>query len=236
MFHLLLNLLTVTHVIVGKAFTAAKLNLSGGCPLSLEQLTRWKHLDGIEIMNVGDLEVEFIIGCDPPEAHWSLDQMVENGHQPFPVKTVLVWILFGPLGKDNATTNSLCLLSSYKEIEQQLVTLYNREFSEHNALSFEDLKAVKQVSTSISLENGHFVVGLPWKRSSSGLPNTFSLAKHRLTQRKKRFALNPESFMKYKELIQRHFDLGYAIPAPNDVSGCDVRRYPPHHPVINTKK
>ena len=228
-----------SHVIVDQAFTTAKLSLGCGCPLSSEQLTRWKHLDGIEIRNVGDLEIELIIGCDTPEAHWSLDQRVGNRHQPFAVKTVLGWILFGPLGKDNATSNSLCLLSSCKEIEQQLVTLYNREFedvSEHSALSIEDLEAVKQVSTSISLKDGHFVVGLPWKRSSSGLPNNFSLAKHRLTQLKKRFALNPELFTKYKDLIQRHFDLGYAIPAPDDVSSSDVRWYLPHHPVINTKK
>ena len=111
-----------SHVIVDQAFTTAKLSLGCGCPLSLEQLTRWKHLDGIEIRNVGDLEIELIIGCDTPEAHWSLDQRVRNKHQPFAVKTVLGWILFGPLGKDNATSNSLCLLSSCKEIERQLVT------------------------------------------------------------------------------------------------------------------
>ena len=100
----------------------------------------------------------------------------------------------------------------------------------------EDLKAVQQVSTSISLKNGHFVVGLPWKHSSSGLRNNFSLAKHRLTQLKKRFALNPKLFTKYKDLIQRHFDLGYAMPAPDDVSSSEVRWYLPHHPVVNTKE
>ena len=75
-------------------------------------------------MNVGDLEIELIIGCVTPEAHWSLDQRVRNIHQPFAVKIFFGWILFGPLGKDNATTNLLCLLSSCKEIEQQLHNRY----------------------------------------------------------------------------------------------------------------
>ena len=76
---------------------------------------------------MGRLEIELIIGCDTPEAHWSLDQRVGNRHQPFAVKTVLGWVLFGPLNKSDATTNSLCLLSSCKELEQQLATLYNHE-------------------------------------------------------------------------------------------------------------
>ena len=42
--------------------------------------------------------------------------------------------------------------------------------------------------------------------------------------------------MKYKELIQRHFDLGYAIQSPNDVSFFDVRWYLQPHRVIITKK
>ena len=100
-------------------------------------------------------------------------------------------------------------------MEQQFVTLYNREF--------EDVS--QQVSTSISLKDGHFVVRLPWKRSSSGLSNNFRLAQHRLTQLKKRFALNPELFTKYKELIQRRSDLGYAISAPDDVSNSAVGWY-----------
>ena len=69
-------------------------------------------------MNVGDLEIEVIIRCDAPKTHWSLDQKVGNRHQPFAVKTVLGWILFGLLGRDNTTTNSLCLLPSCEEIEQ----------------------------------------------------------------------------------------------------------------------
>ena len=79
-------------------------------------------------------------------------------------------------------------------------------------------------------------MGLPWKQSKSGLPNNVGVAQQRLTQLNKIFALNPELFTKYKELIQRHFDLGYAIPAPSDVFSSDVRWYLPHHPVTNTKK
>ena len=63
------------------------------------------------------LDIELIIGCDTPEAHWSLDQRVGNRHQLFAVKTVLDWVLFGHLNKGDATINSLCLLSSCKEVE-----------------------------------------------------------------------------------------------------------------------
>ena len=76
-----------------------KLNLGCGYPLTLDQLKRWKHLDSVEIRNVGRLEIEHIIGCDTPEAHWSSDQRVGNRHQPFAVKTVLSWLLFDPLNK-----------------------------------------------------------------------------------------------------------------------------------------
>ena len=62
-----------SHVTVDQAFTMTKLNLGCGYPLTSHQLKRWKHLDSVEIRNVGRLEIELIIGCDTPEAHWSLN-------------------------------------------------------------------------------------------------------------------------------------------------------------------
>ena len=35
----------------------------------------------IEIMNMGNQEIELVISCNTPGAHWSFDQMVGNGHQ-----------------------------------------------------------------------------------------------------------------------------------------------------------
>ena len=80
-----------------------RLSLTFGATYTLETF------DGIEIRNVGKLEIELIISCETPEAHWSLDQRVGNRHQPFAVKTVLGWILFGPLGKDNANMQTRCV-------------------------------------------------------------------------------------------------------------------------------
>ena len=227
-----------SQVTVDQTFTLTKLNLGCGYPLTSHQLKRWKHLDDVEIRNVGRLEIELIIGCDTPEAHWSLDQRVGNRRQLFAVKTALGWVLFGPLNKGEAATNS-CLLSSCKDLEQQLAILYNHEFedtSEHCGMSIEDSEAVKQVSNSITLENGRFVVGLPWKRSKSGLPNNVSVALRRLKQLKKRFVLDPDLYTKYKNLIQRHLDLGYATPVPDDPIYSGNKWYLPHHPVINAKK
>ena len=78
-----------SHVTVEQAFTMTKLNLSCGYPLTSDQLNRWKYLDGVEIKNIGKLEIELIIGGDTPQAHWSLGQRIANRHQPFAVKTLL---------------------------------------------------------------------------------------------------------------------------------------------------
>ena len=85
-----------------------------------------------------------------------------------------------------------------------MVTLYNHEFediSEHRGLSIEDSDAVEQVSNSISLEHGHFVVDLPWEQNKSGFPNHISVAQRSLMQLQKRFVLDSDLCTKYKNLI-----------------------------------
>ena len=83
-----------------------------------------------------------------------------------------------------------------------MAILYNHEIedtSEHCGISIEDSEAVKQVSNSITLENGYFVVGIPWKRSKSDLPNNVSVALRRLKQLKKRFVLGPRLLYEIQE-------------------------------------
>ena len=122
-----------------------------------------------------------------------------------------------------------------------LERLYDAEFrdiADDIAYSLEDKAAVAQVSDSIRLVEGHFEVGLPWRKDKCELPNNWATASRRLYQLGQRFARDPSLKEAYSAVIRRHIDCGYIVPVPEKQLRSDYlpRWYLPHHAVINPKK
>ncbi|WP_239110333.1 reverse transcriptase domain-containing protein, partial [Streptococcus dysgalactiae] len=204
---------------------------------------RWAHLSDIPFEEIEEEEVVLLIGCDIPEAHWSLEQRVSGRKQPYAVKTLLGWVLFGPLGGyDRRQRNINCLCADNSDIAMQIKTLYNQEFEDvsnpKTSYSVEERQAVDIVKEGAKLRGIHYEVPLPWKIYHAKMPDNKRLAEKRLHQLAKRLLRDTELFEKYKTVIQRHLDKGYLKPyepITNRVLS-SPRWYVPHHAVFNPKK
>ncbi|KAK4467585.1 hypothetical protein MN116_000249, partial [Schistosoma mekongi] len=75
----------------------------------------------------------------------------------------------------------------------------------------EDKKALSIVESSTSLVDGHFQVGLPWKRGRPELPNNYEMASRRLKCLRRRFARDRHLLEKYRLVMNRHLSKGYIV-------------------------
>ena len=208
-------------------------------PPPKERLANWTHLKDVSVGELDDKHVGLLIGCDVPEAHRSLEEKVGSPKQPLARKTILGWIVLGPWTR--SLNGDRSVLHSSLEVKDLLTRLYDSEFNDLEggpAPSVEDRSAVDQVNNSIRLIDGHYEVGLPWRKCKEDLPNNKAMALRRLTQLKRKFLRQPELFSAYKDIIRRHVEYGYITGVPQHQLRPEYlpHWYIPHHAVLNPKK
>ena len=225
---------------VETAYAVENLSIGAGCFPRQDELDRWAHLRDLKFERLENTHIGILIGCDVPEVHWSIEERLGTRKQPFAKRTVLGWILLGPLNKelgDRASSNN----TSARHVEELLDRLYDAEFRDIDdgvTYSVEDRAAMLQVSDSAKLVNGHFEIGLPWRKDKHELPNNWTTANRRLYQLGRRLGREPGLREAYQIVMKRHIDCGYIVPVPDHQlrGGYLPRWYLPHHAVINPKK
>ena len=108
--------------------------------------------------------------------------------------------------------------------------------NESEAMSVEDKHALKIMESSITNEDGHYKIALPWRDEAAVLPNNMVLAHARLRQLKRKLSRDRILHQRYTETVQDYIAKGYA----QEVNHIDTHSkhiwYLPHHPVINVNK
>ncbi|MBM6549290.1 hypothetical protein [Streptococcus dysgalactiae] len=149
---------------VDNAYSVHDLPLGTACLPKSVELSHWKHLSDVVFKDIGEAKIEILLGCDTPEVHWPLDHRIGGRREPFAVKTVLGWVLLGPLRVDGS--DSIVRHTTTNEpVEHMLSRLWDHDFGdddEKTALSLNDIQAIEKVQRSLRLVDGHFVIGLPW--------------------------------------------------------------------------
>lgn len=248
-----------TRVVVAKRIKLELTPLEGGRPLevadaytvsdlpmraarSLKTLSeRWSHLRAVPFMEHNSTEVDILIGCDIPEAHWVLDQILGGRTEPFAARTVFGWTLFGPLNTQSGNLPSInCMNVTIGELEENFRRLYDAEFSDtasdQKALSIEDKEALATVSDQTRWVDGRFEIPLPWRKGTDHLPDNRLLAQRRLESLKARLNRDVDLRRRYAETMQRNIDLGYCEKVEDNMMRPGRTWFLPHHPVINPKK
>ena len=129
-------------------------------------------------------------------------------------------------------------------LHQQMERMFRNDFNEpmvasKTAMYVEDRRALAQMEASVKIVNGHYQLGLPWRKKSVRLPNSQEFAMKRLNNLKKRIQCDPHLFEKYKETIDCYVSSGYARQAPHEeleVNEDTPVWYLPHHPVFHPQK
>ncbi|CAH8494788.1 unnamed protein product [Dicrocoelium dendriticum] len=224
---------------VERAFAVPSLPIQASCHGTQAEARKWPHLADLDFEEIRDPRISLLIGCDIPEAHWVLDQRLGGCKEPYAIKTLLGWIVLGPLGSAMRRVASVNgIWAADIPIADQIQMLYNAEFSDFDALelsmSCEDSAVVAKTEAGTRLVHGHYVVPLPWRDGSEVLSSNRVMAEKRLAYLKRRLLRDGGLFSKYTQSINSMLDKGYAVRAPAKTGPrC---WYLPHHAIVNPKK
>ncbi|XP_034057151.1 uncharacterized protein LOC117536415 [Gymnodraco acuticeps] len=212
-----------------------------------EDLYAWPYLDSVEIPAI-DADVELLIGTNSPEVMEPWEVINSRGKGPYAVRTLLGWVVNGPLRGGNESGSSCPTVTanriSIAHIEELLVKQYNHDFNEKSAedkpeMSIEDLKFMQIANTSAELNNGHYCLKLPFREEDNVvMPNNRHLAEQRVLCLKRKLERNPTFKEEYTNFLDDVINNGYAESVPeHQVKGKEGKVwYIPHHGVYHPKK
>ena len=100
----------------------------------------------------------------------------------------------------------------------------------------EEKIARDMVAETVTFEDGHYSVGLPWKTKDHDLPNNFTMAMDRLQNTEKRFQKSPELAIAYSDVLETYQDKGYIRKVLPEEEKADQLWYLSHFPILRPDK
>ena len=208
-----------------------------------EDIRKWTYLNEVDLTPI-DAGIGLLIGVNAPKAMepWKIVNSIGNG--PYAVKTVLGWVINGPLGTGNRNVKTLYVNRlSISNLENMLTQQYNQDFveqhyGEKDELSQEDQQFLKIVSDSAELKDGHYHLKLPFRNASVNMPNNKQVAQQRAQHLARRFEKDKVFKEEYQAFMQDVLERGYAEVVPQSELQAETGKvwYVPHHGVYHPRK
>ncbi len=189
-----------------------------------------------------------LIGTNAPKLLEPWEIINSEGQGPYAIKTLLGWVINGfvkeaddrrKIGFQSVTANRI----SVAKLEELLVAQYNHDFDEKSSeddfkMSREDRRFMEIMDQSISTENGHYCIDLPFRNNDVIMPNNRCLAEQRLKSLKRKCSRNQEFQEEYITFLTDVINKGYAEAVPQEQLLRDDGKvwYIPHHGVYHPKK
>lgn len=209
-------------------------------------LERWPYLSKVRIHRI-NADVDLLIGTNAPKLLGPWEIVNSCGDGPYAVRTVLGWVINGPLGGDGSSSNSklpsaIVNRISVTTLEHMLNSQYNHDFNEKTSvdreMSREDMRFMEIMESSATVQDERYCLKLPFKKPDVQLPNNFAVAKQRLLALKRTFLKNPQLYKEYSSYINGVIEKGYAEPVPQEhLQGRSGKVwYIPHHSGYHPRK
>lgn len=157
------NLEGNTFVKLPKVYTQDAIPVSKENMATQDDLSKWPYLKEFKLMEI-DADIDLLIGANAPRAFEPWQTIVGEDSGPYAVKTVLGWVINGPLKSLTAeTTSNLPILTtnciSVTQLKDSLIQQYNHDFLEkkydEKKMSAEDHRFMLIAQNSVTLKNGH---------------------------------------------------------------------------------
>ena len=205
-----------------------------------EDVDCWPHLRGITVPNIEE-EIGLLIGSDVLEVLQPVEVRESKNGGPFATRTVLGWVLNGPLGQTEPEEATANFVVANANLSKQFEDYCNLEFNDSSydpkmSMSQNDRRALEVMESTVKLSNGHYEIGLPWKNNPPCLENNKSQAESRLQPLKRCLQRDEILRKKYKDFMDNLLSKNYAEKVTSaDLSPKDTW-YLPHHPVFHPQK
>lgn len=225
-------------------------------PVKKESIPRQKDIDGwpyLKEIRVREIEADIglLIGTNVPKALEPWKVINSKGNGPYAIKTVLGWVINGPLQKESVAKNepewtqvavnriSVACLEDVM-LRQMKLDFPEAQQAEKVEMSVEDGRFMDSVSMSVQLVDGHYSIGLPLKEVDVKFPNNRVIAVQRAENLRRKFIRSEEFYQDYVKFMNDMLERGYAEKIPEDEvhNNEDEGRtwYIPHHGVYHPTK
>ncbi|XP_060607783.1 uncharacterized protein LOC132759922 [Ruditapes philippinarum] len=181
-----------------------------------------------------------LIGTDSPIAHIPLEVKFGNSDEPYAIRTRLGWAIRGPVPtmKESNDININFFESRDMLLQQQIDRLWTADFNDKSqqvksCMSVEDKNAMKSMESTLTREDGHYKIGLPWRDGNSSFVNNIPLAQARLQQLKRKLSSDNNLHDMYRTTVNGYIANGYSSDVDYMVPEKTRVWYTPHHPVTN---
>lgn len=177
--------------------------------------------------------VDLLIGANSKAMEpWHVINSQEEG--PYAVKTVLGWMVCGPVKNENIlfkdkTAHYSVNRISVEEVEHLLKQQYNTDFPERlyddkEEMSQEDKLFMHTVQRTTTFIDGHYCVGLPLRDDGVKMPNNRCVAEQRAAGLRRKLMKNQVFLEDYKSFMESILEKGYAMEVPQDQLAHDNNR------------
>lgn len=208
-----------------------------------EDIRKWPYLDEVDLALIDD-SIGLLIGVNAPKVMEPWKVIRSQGNGTYAVKTLLWWVINGPLSVENKDGRNECAVQCNRiSIEELLVQQYNQDFIEQhyedrNEMSVEDRKFMDIASSSAVLKNGHYNLKLPFRMANVRLPYNKAVAQQRAYHLLKKFKKDGKFFSEYKELMKDVIAKKYAEVVPEEELDHESEKvwFIPHHGVYHPCK
>ena len=180
------------------------------------RLRQWPHLHQVPFPDEQKSKASVLIGMDVQDAFIPLEVRKGDPNEPFAIRSCLGWsILSGSVSCSDQHKFNLNHVSCEISLSRQLedfwrVESYGTVKQSLKSMSVEDHKAMEIIEITISKVDRHYQIGLLWKHKHPYLPCNRADAEARLHHLKTCFSRDPNSEAKYRAIIEKYINKGYA--------------------------
>ena len=202
-----------------------------------------EHLKGMEIpSSTNSDQIDLLISSGVPKAFHQYEQRKGADGQIYAVRLTLGWDLVGPkaVGKSGQfcgvlTEPNVFLIdhspNNTDTIPFYLEGVFGHDFKDCSLFSskvgpsIEDTHALDLAKSSMTITDGKFCVGFPWKQNPINLPSNREFALRSLNGLAKGFQKDQKFFTAYSNEMKKFIDSGFIEPGRSDDS--DLCHYIP---------
>ncbi len=129
-----------------------------------EDVNCWSYLNGINLQSI-EADIGLLIGTDVPQALQPCKIRQSQNGGPFATRTVLRWVLNGPLGRDQTKIPTANFVQANQTLNQQFESYCNLEFNDFKydakpTMCQNDRRAHRIMEESVTIQNGHYEIAL----------------------------------------------------------------------------
>ena len=230
----------------GKFVTVKTFLVDEICTISnihVEEVRRnYEHLHNIYFSDISRsedlLEIDILVGSNYLWCFQEGDIIRGGQHEPVAIKTVLGWVLSGPVGGKNFDYQSdSCVALAIEPTPLSRHQVQDLNKSVHKLWDLETLgirdndDVHQRVIDDITFDGQRYSVGLPWKAGHGPIPLKYGTSLTRLKSQLNKLHANPDVLEQYNSVIIDQLDKGIIEVVPEGDKATKVS-YLPHQPVV----